>query len=81
MSLRVKRVLNAFLIGSLGFFLLLGLEDWQNLTDAVRVGDWASLKVAGLSLIGGAIVAGFRAAQAYAPAVPSPEPSENPPAK
>jgi len=76
MSLKLKRALNAFIIGTLGFFALIGIEDWQNLTNAVRVGDWASLKVVGLSLLGGAFVAGLRALQSYVNPIPSPEPEE-----
>lgn len=78
MSLKLRRALNAFILGTVASFGMLALEDWQNLTDAVRVGDWASLKVLGLSLIGGAIAGGIRALQSNSP-LPSPEPAENSP--
>lgn len=77
MSQRVKRVVNAFLIGFAGSLLFLAVENWADLTNAVAVGDWISLKNLALAVLGGAILAGLRAVQAYVPVVPSPEPEEN----
>jgi TRAP-type C4-dicarboxylate transport system permease small subunit len=79
MSQRVKRVLNAFLLGLLGSLLALAIENWANLSNAVAVGDWISLKNLALSVGFGALLAGLRAIQAYLAIVPSPEPEENPP--
>ena len=79
MSQRVKRVLNAFVLGFLSSMLLLAIENWQNINDAIAVADWISLKNVIVSLVGGAILAGLRAIQAYLAIVPSPEPEENPP--
>lgn len=78
MSQRAKRVLNAFVLGSLTALLSLAIEHWADLTNAVQVADWISLKNLALSVGAGAILAGLRAIQS-APAVPvpSPEPEEN----
>jgi hypothetical protein len=78
MSQRVKRVFNAFGIGFLTALAGLALEHWLDLTNAVQVGDWISLKQLAISVGFGAIGAAIRAVQA-APAipVPSPEPEEN----
>jgi hypothetical protein len=78
MSQTAKRVLNAFGIGFLTALLSLALEHWLDLTNAVQVGDWISLKQIGISVGFGAIAAGLRGLQS-APAipVPSPEPEEN----
>lgn len=72
-----KRILNAFVLGTLSTGLLLLIENWQTFIASVQVGDWASLSTLGISLLGGAILAGFRAIQAYITGVPSPEPDEN----
>jgi uncharacterized membrane protein len=77
MSRRVKRVLNSFLSGTAAAFLTLALEHYADLTNAVKVGDWASFKVVGLSVVFGTILAGLRAVQSYSTVVPSPEPEEN----
>ena len=80
MSQRVKRILNAFLLGTATAMLTLALLSWQDITNAVAVGDWISLKNLAVSLIFGAINGGLRAIQS-APGVPvpSPEPEENTP--
>jgi hypothetical protein len=80
MSQRVKRVLNAFGIGFLTALAGLALEHWLDLTNAVQVGDWISLKQLAISVGFGAIGAAIRAAQSTpAIPVPSPEPDENAP--
>ena len=77
MNLTVKRLLNAFVVGTLGTGLLLLIEDWQGIVDSVRVGDWTSLSTVGISIVGGAILAGLRGLQSIVPWIPSPEPEEN----
>lgn len=79
MSQRAKRVLNAFVLGFAASLLALAIENWADVSNAVSVGDWISLKNLALSLAFGAILAGLRAIQAYLAVVPSPEPEENPP--
>ena len=79
MSQRAKRVLNAFVLGLAASMLALAIENWANLSNAVAVGDWISLKNLALSVGFGAILAGLRAVQAYLAVMPSPEPEENPP--
>lgn len=76
MSQTVKRVLNAFVLGTLTALLTLALLSWTDITNAVTANDWISLKNIGLSVIFGAINGGLRAIQAKSP-VPSPEPEEN----
>lgn len=80
MSQRVKRVLNAFVLGFATAMLTLALLSWQDITNAVQVGDWISLRNLAVAVIFGAINGGLRALQS-APGlpVPSPEPEENTP--
>ncbi len=80
MSQSVKRVLNAFVLGTLTALLTQALLQWTDLTNAVTVNDWFSVKNIGLALLFGAVNGGLRAIQAGAPPVPSPEPEENTPA-
>lgn len=75
MSQTVKRVLNAFVSGTLSAALTIALLSWTDLTAAVQAEDWVSLKGLGVALIMGAINGGLRALQAKTP-VPSPEPDE-----
>jgi hypothetical protein len=77
MSQKLKRVLNAFVLGASGTFATFIALHYADLTNAVQVSDWASLKALGISFLAGAVVAGFRAVQAYFGAVPSPEAEEN----
>jgi len=77
-SQRVKRVLNAFLLGTGAALLALAIDKWADVTNAVQVGDYASLKNLAISAGFGAVLAGLRAVQAYVGVVPSPEPDENP---
>lgn len=77
MSQTVKRVLNAFISGTLSAALTIALLSWTDLTSAVQAQDWVSLKGLGVALIMGAINGGLRAIQAKTP-VPSPETDENP---
>lgn len=79
MSQRAKRIANAFILGTLAALLGLAIENWADLSNAVAVGDWISLKNLALSVGLGAILAGFRAIQALLFIVPSPEPEENVP--
>jgi TRAP-type C4-dicarboxylate transport system permease small subunit len=79
MSQRAKRILNAFLLGFAASLLALAIESWADVSNAVAVGDWISLKNVFMSVAFGAILAGFRAIQAYLAVVPSPEPEENAP--
>lgn len=76
MNQTVKRVLNAFVLGTLTALLTLALLSWQDITNAVQASDWISLKNLAVSLLFGAINGGLRAIQAKTPA-PSPEPEEN----
>lgn len=78
MSQTVKRVLNAFVLGTLSALLVLALATWTDITNAVQVGDWDELKPLLVSLVFGAVNGGLRAIQAKTP-VPSPEPEENAP--
>lgn len=77
MKLKLKRAANAFLLGFIGTGLALLLDNWQNINNAVVVGDWQQLKFLILPVIGGAIGAGIRALQSNIAQVPSPESSEN----
>jgi len=77
MSVRTRRVLHSFLRGFVAIMLLLITEHYADITKAVSVGDWASLKSIGLACLGGLFAAALRALQGYVPAIPSPEPSEN----
>lgn len=77
MSQKTKRVVNAFVLGTVTALLALAIEHWADLTNAVTVGDWISLKNLALSVGFGAILAGLRALQAGVGVIPSPEPDEN----
>lgn len=78
MSQKAKRVLNAFATGTLSALLVLALASWQDITNAVQVADWVSLKNLGIALLFGAVNGGLRAIQSSpAVPVPSPEPEEN----
>ena len=79
MSQRAKRVLNAFALGFATSLLGLALEHWLDLSNALAVGDWISLKNVAFAVAFGAINAGLRAIQASVAPVPSPEPEENSP--
>ena len=79
MNQSLKRVLNAFILGSLSAAILLILDDFENISNALRAGDWASLRVLGTSLLFGIVVAGLRTIQSMVRVVPSPEPEENSP--
>jgi hypothetical protein len=80
MGQRAKRILNAFALGTGTALLTLALVSWTDITNAVAVNDWISLKNLGVALLFGAINGGLRAIQA-SPAIPlpSPEPEENAP--
>jgi hypothetical protein len=78
MSQVVKRVLNAFIMGTLSALLVLALATWTDITNAVQANDWDSLKPLLVALVFGAVNGGLRALQAKTP-IPSPEPDENPP--
>lgn len=75
-NIYARRILHAFLRGFLAAMLGLALENWADLTNAVEVSDWVSMKNVGLSVLFGALAAGLRALQTLGP-IPSPEPEEN----
>jgi len=75
MNQSLKRILNAFGLGFVTALLTLALVSWTDITNAVTVGDWMSLRNIGIALLFGAINAGLRALQTGP--VPSPEPEEN----
>jgi len=77
MDQRLQRVLYSFGRGFFSALLVLVLEHYADLTNAIAVGDLTSLKVAAFAVLFGAVAAGLRALQAYLPSVPSPEPEEN----
>lgn len=77
MSIRTRRVVNAFVLGFLTIIGTFLIEHEADLTSAIKVGDWHALKVLGLALIGACITGAARALQGYVKAIPSPEPSEN----
>ncbi len=77
MGIKVHRALNAFVLSFLAALLALLLDKWQEISDAVTVGDWATAKFLILPVIAGAIGAAIRALQSNISAVPSPEPAEN----
>lgn len=77
MGQTAKRVLNAFVSGTLAALLTLALLSWTDITNAVSVGDWDSLRPLLVALVMGAINGGLRALQASVTPVPSPEPEEN----
>ena len=79
MGIKLRRALNAFILGTLATGLALLIEDYENISASVRVGDWSSAQTLLLAVIGGAIGAGLRALQSSTP-LPSPEPEENQPA-
>jgi hypothetical protein len=74
----VKRVVNAFVLGTLSALLVLALASWTDITNAVQTSDWDQLKPLLVALVFGAVNGGLRAIQAKTP-VPSPEPEENAP--
>lgn len=78
MSQTVKRVVNAFVLGTLSALLVLALASWTDITNAVQTSDWDQLKPLLVALVFGAVNGGLRAIQAKTP-VPSPEPEENAP--
>jgi len=77
MSIRVRRLLNAFVLGTLAALVAFIIDDYENLSNAIKIGDWTSLRALAVSAIFGALVAGLRAAQMFIGPVPSPEPEEN----
>jgi len=77
-SQTVKRVVNAFVLGTLSALLVLALASWTDITNAVQTSDWDQLKPLLVALVFGAVNGGLRAIQAKTP-VPSPEPEENAP--
>ncbi len=76
MSIKLRRAVNAFVIGFLAGLGGLLLANLDAVSDAVVVGDVTSLRILIVPMIVGAIGAGIRSLQSNSP-LPSPEPSEN----
>jgi len=78
MSIKLRRALNAAVLGFLATGGALLIDKEAAIEDAVSVGDWTALRFLIIPLIGGAIAGAIRRLQSGVPVVPSPEPEENP---
>jgi hypothetical protein len=77
MSIKLRRAVNAFIIGFLSGAAALLLSKEAEIADAITVGDVTALRFLIVPLFVGAIGFGIRAVQSNVPIVPSPEPTEN----